>query len=76
MAQPKTLVNYLDVLVSLEAFVKPGKSTTSTVRDGRVDGHVQKAVLEVIELVAVLLTICGMLSFLADVYGIVNPSGK
>jgi len=76
MAQPKTLVNYLDVLVSSEAFVKPGKSTTSTARDGRVDGHVQKAVLEVTELVAVLITICGMLSFLADVYGIVNPSGK
>ena len=38
--------------------------------------HVKKAVVCVAQLVAALITVHGLLSFLSDVYGLLDPSGK
>jgi len=38
--------------------------------------RVKKAVVFVAQLVAALITVHGLLSFLSDVYGLFDPSGK
>ena len=38
--------------------------------------HVKKAVVCVAQLVAALITVHGLLSFLSDMYGLFDPSGK
>ena len=38
--------------------------------------RVKKAVVCVAQLVAALITVHGLLSFLTDVYGLLDPSGK
>ena len=38
--------------------------------------HDKKAVVCVAQLVAALVTVHGLLSFLSDVYGLLDPSGK
>jgi len=52
------------------------KLTVLPVLDTKGRRRVKKAVVCVAQLVAALITVHGLLSFISDVYGLFDPSGK
>jgi len=59
-----------------EAFIRRSWYSVFSVLDTTGRCCVKKAVVCVAQLVAALITIHGLLSFLTDVYGLFDPSGK
>jgi len=60
----------------LEAFIRRSWYSVLPVLDTMGRRRVKKAVVCVAQLVAALITVHGLLSFLSDVYGLFDPSGK
>ena len=60
----------------LEAFIRRSWYAVLPVLDTTGRCCVKKAVICVAQLVAALITVHGLLSFLPDVYGLFDPSGK
>ena len=58
-----------------EAFIRSWYSVLP-VLDMMVRRRIKKAVVCVAQLVAALITVHGLLSFLSDVYGLFDPCGK
>jgi len=59
-----------------EAFVRRSWYPVLPIVDTMRRCHVKKAVVCLAQLVAALITVHGLLSFLSDVYGLLDPSGK
>jgi len=59
-----------------EAFIRRSWYSVLPVLDTTGRRRVKKAVVCVAQLVAALITVHGLLSFLSDVYGLFDPSGK
>jgi len=59
-----------------EAYIRKSWYSVLPVLDMMGRCHVKKAVVCMAQLVAVLITVHGLLSFLSDVYGLFDPSGK
>ena len=59
-----------------EAFVIRSWYSVLPILDTMGRCRVKKAVVCVAQLVAALITVHGLLSFLSDVYGLMDPSGK
>ena len=54
----------------------PSSEEAGPVLDTTERRRIKKAVVCVAQLVAALITVHGLLSFLSDVYGLCDPSGK
>jgi len=74
--QPKLLPKNLTFRPLSEAFIRRSWYSVLPVLDTTGRRHVKKAVVCVAQLVAALITVHGLLSFLSDVYGLFDPSGK
>ena len=59
-----------------EAFIRRSWYSVLPVLDTTGTRRVKKAVVCVAQLVVALITVHGLLSFLSDVYGLFDPSGK
>ena len=59
-----------------EAFIRRSWYSVLPVLDTTLRRHVKKVVVCVAQLVAALITVHGLLSFLSDVYGFFDSSGK
>jgi len=59
-----------------QAFIRRSWYSVLPVLDTMGRRRVKKAVVCVAQLVAALITVHGLLSFLLDVYGLFDPSGK
>jgi len=64
------------LLPKTEAFIRRSWYSLLPVLDTTGRRHVKKVVMWVAELVAALITVHGLLSFLPDVFGLFDPSGK
>ena len=69
-------VNKYFFLISGGALAPSAPTAYALVLDTTGRRRVKKAVVCVAQLVAALITVHGLLSFLSDVYGIFDPSGK
>jgi len=74
--QPKLLPKNLTFRPLSEAFIRRNWYSVLPVLDTTGRRRVKKAVICVAQLVAALITVHGLLSFLPDVYGLFDPSGK
>jgi len=68
--------DHLKLDVSTEVFIRRSWYSVLPVLDTTGRRRVKKAVVCVAQLVAALITVHGLLSFLLDVYGLFDPSGK
>jgi len=59
-----------------EAFIRRSWYSVLPVLDATERRRVKKVVVCVAQLVAALITVHGLLSFLSDVYGLFDPSGE
>ena len=59
-----------------EAFIRRSWYSVLPILDATGSRRVKKAVVCVVQLVATLITVHGLLSFFPDVYGLFDPSGK
>ena len=74
--QPKLLPKNLTFRPLSEAFTRRSWYSLLPVLDTTGRRRVKKAVVCVAQLVAALITVHGLFSFLSDVYGLFDPSGK